>query len=71
VRNDNAGWYIHMEAAKQAVDRLRLGDVPADFPGGPANAKQLGDNAYKWRNYLAWGAIGPDIFCSAIQTSSN
>ena len=56
------GWYIHMEAAKQTVDRLRAGNVPPDFPGGAARAKQLGDMAYKWRNYLAAGALGPDIF---------
>lgn len=56
------GWYIHMEAAKQAVDRLRAGDVPPDFPGGAAAAQQLGEMAYQWRNYLAAGAIGPDIF---------
>src|SRR5215469_8764448 len=61
------GWYIHMEAAKQAMDRLRNGDVPTDFPKmdfptAADRAKQLGNVAYKWRNYLAWGAIGPDIF---------
>lgn len=56
------GWYIHTEAAKQAVDRLRAGVVPPDFPGGAQRAKQLGNISYKWRNYLALGAIGPDIF---------
>jgi Zinc dependent phospholipase C len=56
------GWYIHMEAAKRTVDRLRAGDVPADFPGGVPSAQQLGEIAHKWRNYLAAGAIGPDIF---------
>ena len=43
------GWYIHMEAAKKAVDRLRAGDVPPDFPGGAAEDQQLGEIAYKWR----------------------
>jgi len=56
------GWYIHMEAAKQAIDRLQKGDVPADFPGGPDAAKELGRIAHKWRNYLALGSIGPDFF---------
>jgi len=56
------GWYIHMEAAKKMTDRLRAGDVPPGFPGGAAAAQTLGQNAYKWRNYLAAGAIGPDIF---------
>jgi hypothetical protein len=56
------GWYIHTESAKRTVDRLRAGNVPADFAGGVANAQQLGEIAHKWRNYLAAGAIGPDIF---------
>lgn len=56
------GWFIHMEAAKVAIDRLRAGDVPPNFPGGPQHAKELGEIAHKWRNYLALGAIGPDIF---------
>lgn len=47
------GWYIHMESAKRTVDRLRAGNVSADFPGGIANAQQLGEIAHKWRNYLA------------------
>src|SRR6266498_2868740 len=55
------GWYVHMEVAKKMVDRLRAGDVPADFPGGAAAAQQLGEMAHKWRNYLALGALGPDI----------
>jgi hypothetical protein len=54
------GWYIHMEAAKQTVDRLRAGQVPTDFPAG-VDPVALGDVAHKWRNYLALGAIGPDI----------
>jgi hypothetical protein len=51
-----------MEVAKKMADRLRAGDVPADFPGGVAGAQQLGDICHKWRNYLALGALGPDIF---------
>ena len=56
------GWYIHVETAKQAVDRLQNGDIPADVPGGPDAANELGRIAHKWRNYLALGAIGPDLF---------
>jgi hypothetical protein len=56
------GWYVHMETAKQMVDRLRAGDVPPDFPGGPQAASQLGEIAHTWRNYLAVGALGPDLF---------
>lgn len=56
------GWYIHVESAKRTVDRLLAGDVPDSFVGGAANAQELGETAHKWRNYLAAGAIGPDIF---------
>ena len=56
------GWYVHMEVAKKMADRLRAGDVPPDFPGGAAAAQQLGELAHEWRNYLALGALGPDIF---------
>jgi hypothetical protein len=54
------GWYLHMEAAHQAVERLRAGHVPRDFPPG-VDAHALGEITHKWRNYLALGAIGPDI----------
>jgi hypothetical protein len=66
------GWYIHMEAAKKMVDALRAGQVGPEFPIPPAWinsgktpqdwARQLGENAHTWRNYLALGAIGPDLF---------
>jgi Zinc dependent phospholipase C len=56
------GNYIHMESAKRVIDRLRAGDIPSDFPVDINQAKQLGEIAHKWRNYLAAGAIGPDIF---------
>jgi hypothetical protein len=56
------GWYIHMEEAKKTVERLRAGDVLSSFPGGVSEAQKLGELGYKWRNYLAAGAIGPDIF---------
>jgi zinc dependent phospholipase C len=56
------GWYIHMESAKRTIDGLRAGDTPDTFPGGVSNAQELGEIAHKWRNYLAAGAIGPDIF---------
>ncbi|MGY1684991.1 zinc dependent phospholipase C family protein [Geodermatophilus sp. SYSU D00867] len=56
------GWYIHMEAARLAADRLRSGQVPGAYGLDPAEAQRLGDLAYKWRNYLALGALGPDLF---------
>jgi hypothetical protein len=61
-----------MEVAKKMADALRAGQIGTDFPMPPGLAgqgktpqdwaKELGDTAYQWRNYLALGAIGPDIF---------
>jgi len=51
-----------MEAAKEAARRLQAGDVPANLGFGTTEAKELGDLARKWRNYLAIGALGPDLF---------
>lgn len=56
------GWYVHMEAAKQTAQRLRDGDVPPNFPIDIASARKLGDICYRWRNYLAVGSLGPDLF---------
>jgi hypothetical protein len=56
------GWYIHMEAARLAAERLEAGDVPGDYGLDPAEAQRLGRLARKWRNYLALGALGPDLF---------
>jgi len=56
------GWYIHMEEAKETILRLKEGKVSSNFPGGVTEAQKLGELAFKWRNYLAAGAIGPDIF---------
>jgi hypothetical protein len=56
------GWYIHMESAKQMADRLRAGDIPNGLTMSAADAQALGELAHTWRNYLAAGAIGPDIF---------
>jgi len=56
------GWYVHSEAAKMAALRLEAEDVPAALGFGPGEAKALGELAHKWRNYLAVGALGPDLF---------
>jgi hypothetical protein len=56
------GWYIHTEVANEVAKRLLKGDVPSDFALTPDEARRLGGIAHKWRNYLAWGAIGPDTF---------
>ncbi|MFH8491040.1 hypothetical protein [Streptomyces longisporoflavus] len=56
------GWYVHTETARMAADRLRAGDVPAGWPLGPGEAQELGELAHTWRNYLALGSLGPDLF---------
>lgn len=56
------GWYVHMEAAHETADRLRSGAVPPGFPIGVAEAQDLGEVCHTWRNYLALGSLGPDLF---------
>ena len=56
------GWYVHMEAAKVAAQRLSAGDVPATLNLAAADAMRLGGIAHTWRNYYAIGALGPDLF---------
>jgi hypothetical protein len=56
------GWYVHMEAARLAALRLESGDLPGGFPLSAAEARELGDIAHRWRNYLAAGSLGPDLF---------
>jgi hypothetical protein len=56
------GWYVHAEAARIAAERLRAGDVPSGYPLSTSEAIELGELAHTWRNYLALGALGPDLF---------
>ncbi len=56
------GWYIHMETATMLAKRLQAADLPPDATITPLDAQHLGEIAHEWRNYLAAGAIGPDIF---------
>lgn len=56
------GWYVHMEAAAEAARRLQAGDVPPGLGFGTGEAQALGNIAHKWRNYLAIGSLGPDLF---------
>jgi hypothetical protein len=56
------GWYVHMEAAHQTAERLRAGAVAPGLGVTPTEATELGAICYTWRNYLALGAIGPDLF---------
>ena len=56
------GWYVHMDAARQTAERLRAGQVPPGLGVDPADAQDLGELCHTWRNYLALGALGPDLF---------
>jgi hypothetical protein len=56
------GWYVHLEAAHQTATRLRSGSVPAGFPIAVGEAQALGEICHTWRNYLALGSLGPDLF---------
>jgi len=51
-----------MEAARETAERLRTGSVPAGFPISVGEAQDLGEVCHTWRNYLALGALGPDLF---------
>lgn len=56
------GWYVHMEAAARTAERLRAANLPTGFPVDPVEIDELGKICHKWRNYLAVGALGPDLF---------
>ena len=54
-------WYVHMQAAAETMERLKAG-VPAGSPLTQAQANDLFTAAHDNRNYLAAGALGPDLF---------
>ena len=56
------GWYVHMDVARQTAERLRAGELPAGVPIDASEAADLGEICHTWRNYLALGALGPDLF---------
>ena len=56
------GWYVHMQAAQDTAERLRAGTVPPNFPISVSEAQALGEVCHTWRNYLALGSLGPDVF---------
>ena len=56
------GWYVNMEAAAKSAERLRAANLPTAFPVDPVEMQELGEICRKWRNYLAVGALGPDLF---------
>ncbi len=55
-------WYVHMESARRTALSLENGTLPANFPIDATEAKNLGEICHRWRNYLALGSIGPDLF---------
>lgn len=56
------GWYVHLEAARVVADRLSRGDIPPGLAFRPGDAQKYGNLGRKWRNFLAIGALGPDLF---------
>ena len=54
-------WYVHMQAAAETMEKLKAG-VPAGSPLTQAQANDLFTAAHNHRNYLAAGALGPDLF---------
>ena len=56
------GWYVHMEAAHETARRLRAGNIPTGFAISATDAQTIGEHCHTWRNYLALGALGPDLF---------
>jgi hypothetical protein len=51
-----------MDAARQSAERLRNSQLPPGFNIDVAEAQQIGEICHTWRNYLALGALGPDLF---------
>ena len=56
------GWYVHLEAAHDTARLLRDGTVPPGFAVSEPEARVIGEHCHTWRNYLALGALGPDLF---------
>ena len=54
-------WYVHIQAAAETMERLKAG-IPAGSPLTQAEADDLFMAAHAHRNYLAAGALGPDLF---------
>ena len=54
-------WYVHMQAAAETMEKLKAG-VPVGSPLTQQEANDLFTAAHDHRNYLAAGALGPDLF---------
>jgi hypothetical protein len=51
-----------MEAAHDTARAMRDGVIPPGFAISAAEAKDIGEHCHTWRNYLALGSLGPDLF---------
>ena len=54
-------WYVHIQAAAETMEKLNAA-VPPGSPLTQAQASALFKAAHDHRNYLAAGALGPDLF---------
>lgn len=54
-------WYVHIQTAAETLERLNT-SVPPGSPLTAAEAMALHDAGHDNRNYLAAGALGPDLF---------
>jgi len=54
-------WYVHIQAAAETLERLNAA-VPPGSPLTPTEAMALHKAGHDFRNYLAAGALGPDLF---------
>src|SRR4051812_47062408 len=54
-------WFVHTQAAMETMKHLKAG-VPAGSTLTQAEADELFRIAHEHRNYLAVGALGPDLF---------
>ncbi len=54
-------WYVHIQAAAETLERLNT-TVPPGSPLTPTEAMQFHTAGHDHRNYLAAGALGPDLF---------
>jgi hypothetical protein len=57
------GWYIHMDAARKALDNVLTNPRAAELFAAPGkSAADISQIAHQNSAYMALGAIGPDIF---------
>jgi Zinc dependent phospholipase C len=57
------GWYIHMDVARKAIDKLATNATAAPiFAADGVGGAQIAAIAHANPTYVALGAIGPDIF---------